>query len=126
MIIISRRGGGAFLLGLGPRRVFPTGLALQRRAGRRPEEGNRGLREVGERPTRGASAQSHRGIASSLAPGVPAGPAGQISNPKPCSQGTFHITYHTYGASQGCKIRQLWDRKKMAKVGAVPQEVKGP
>lgn len=100
MIIISRRGGGAFLLGLGPRRVFPTGLALQRRAGRRLEEGNRGLREVGERPTRGASAQSHRGTASNLAPGVPAGPAGQISNLKLCSQGTFHITYYTYGASR--------------------------
>lgn len=64
-----------------------TGIAEKsRKEARRGEQGIEGSRR------KATSAHRHKGTASSLVPGVPAGPAGQISNVKPCSQGTFHIT----------------------------------
>lgn len=82
MIIISRgrgREGGVFL-GTQGLPIFSKGLELKNGEGRRLEVGNEGVQcEVGARPAWGASPQSCRGAAGSLAPGVPRGQQGRLA-----------------------------------------------
>lgn len=109
-----------------PSESLPNRAGIAEKSRKKARRGEQGIEGSRRKAHQGSQCPEPQRYSQQSCPGCPR----RASRADQQSEAVFpgHLSHHLLHlwCLQGCTIRQLWDRKKMAKVEPVPQEVKGP